>query len=37
MRMALSEVNCILEYSEEEVLTKIPNKFREYFRKNRKR
>ena len=34
MRIALSEVNCILENSEEEVLTKIPNKFREYLNLN---
>lgn len=34
MRIALTEVNCILENSEEEVLTKIPNKFKEYLNAN---
>ena len=34
MRIALTEVNCVLENSEDEVLTKIPNKFKEYLNAN---
>ena len=34
MRIALSEVNCILENSEEEVTSKIPQKFKDYLRVN---
>lgn len=34
MRIALTEVKCVLENSEDEVLTKIPNKFKEYLNAN---
>lgn len=34
MRIALTEVKCVLENSEDGVLTKIPNKFKEYLNAN---
>lgn len=34
MRIALAEVNSVLEVSEEEVINKIPQKFKEYLQEN---